>query len=62
MTLRVRNRVTGLIHEVPAGHPALTDGEHDVLKDEAVVPEAAPDPLVPPKPKAKAKRSARKRK
>lgn len=34
MTLRVRNRVTGLVHDVPAGHSALTDGAHDVLRDE----------------------------
>jgi len=25
------NRTTGLAHEVPAGHPALTDGNHDVI-------------------------------
>lgn len=65
MTLRVRNRVTGLVHDVPAGHPALTDGAHDVVEEPVAARKAAPDPLAsaPPKPKAKPKRStARKRK
>lgn len=31
MAFLVMNRTTGLAHEVPAGHPALTDGNHDVI-------------------------------
>lgn len=37
---RVRNHRTGMVHEVPVGHPALTDGQHDVLEDEAETVEA----------------------
>lgn len=45
MSLRVRNKVTGLAHTVPAGHPALTDGGHDIITDQ---PAAAPAPVVTP--------------
>src|SRR5690606_4277448 len=39
--VRVRNLVTGLAHDVPAGHPALTDGQHELLPDEPVREEVA---------------------
>lgn len=46
MTHRVRNKVTGLVHDVPAGHPALTDGGHDIIPERAPPVPLAPEPPV----------------
>lgn len=59
MAFRVRNRATGVEHDVPAGHPALTD----ILNFEVVNTEKPresegnkQEPAAKPKAKAKAKK------
>lgn len=50
MAFRVRNRATGVEHDVPAGHPALTDPVNfEVIQTE----KPQEKPKAPEKPKGK---------
>lgn len=66
--MKVRNLATGLVHEVPAGHPALDDGLHQRVVESppdpaaAATPEPEPEPDSAPEPPRKRAPARRARK